>query len=142
MTNRRTVVLIRGASNSGKSSFAQYLQWAQVEDLSCVICTADDFMMENGEYKFDFKKLGFVHQQCRLKFINALENEINLVIVANTNTKYSDFNYYIENAQKYGYKVFSIVMEKRFEGGDNGHGVPEKTLEKQEKEIIESLKLR
>jgi hypothetical protein len=36
---------------------------------------------------------------------------------------------YFELATKYGYKVFSVIVENRH-GGHNVHGVPEESLEK------------
>ena len=143
----KTVILIRGCSNSGKSSFANlifdiFTAEFPVPNEYCVICTADDYFTEDGKYNFDAKQLGAAHFYCRNKFKKALEENIELVILANTSSTEKELSYYIENAQVFGYKLFSIVMEKRFEGGDNGHNVPEFSLSRQEQNIKNSLKLR
>lgn len=142
---QRIIIILRGVSNSGKSTFAEYLKdifyWNV--DKSCEICCADDFFEnEKGDYTFDASKLDLAHRLCKNKFTKSLQNGVELVIVANTNIKPSHFDFYIETAKEYGYTLFSLVMEKRFEGGDNGHDVPEKSLQLMENNIKISLKLR
>ena len=146
----KKVIILRGVSGCGKSSFA-----ALLNDLydrgndgkccnhtdSCIVCTADDyFVNEKGEYKFDFSKLGAAHKQCFDKFKNAVSESMELVIVANTNTSEKEFNPYIELAKSYGYEITSLIVENRH-GGKNIHNVPQETLDKQAKKIIGSIKL-
>jgi hypothetical protein len=50
--------------------------------------------------------------------------EIPKIVVSNTFTQEWEMEPYFEMAKKYGYKVFSIVIENRH-GGSNEHGVPE-----------------
>jgi hypothetical protein len=50
--------------------------------------------------------------------------EIPKIAVSNTFTQEWEMEPYFEMAKKYGYKVFSIVIENRH-GGSNEHGVPE-----------------
>ena len=143
MINRKVVIVVRGVSNSGKSSFAEYLRFLCDISVSCVICTADDFFTDSeGKYNFDPTKLGVAHNKCQQKFVRALEDEIELIIVANTNAEEKHLNFYTKIAQEFGYQLFSIVVEKRFEGGNNNHNVPESNLIKQENNIKHSLKLR
>jgi uridine kinase len=139
----KVCVILRGVSGSSKSTFANYLEFLGRENFDVTICSADDYFYEKyGEYKWNAAELGAAHNFCQTNFNNALSLNHNLVVVANTNTKESDFKYYLDKAQESGYTVFSLVVEKRFEGGDNGHNVPAETLSKMENNIKSSLKLR
>jgi 2',3'-cyclic-nucleotide 3'-phosphodiesterase/NEDD4-binding protein 2 len=79
--------------------------------------------------------------ECQQKFLRLLDDhEESLIIVANTSTKDSDFNFYIEEAKKRNIVVFSLVLENRH-GNKNIHNVPEHVLERQKENIKNSLKL-
>ena len=78
----------------------------------------------------------------RAYFDEALKDGVELVCCSNTNSKESEYQYYIDLAEKYGYIVFCVVMEKRFISGNNGHNCPEKSLIRQQENIKQSLKLR
>lgn len=129
----KTVIILRGVSGCGKSSFAELLN-------PDVICTADDFFMVDGEYKFNVSKLGTAHKVCQEKFEDALMEGKNKIVVANTNTSPKEFNFYKDMAEEYGYKVFVVVIENRH-GNSDVHGVPEDTKEKQCQRILSSLSL-
>jgi predicted kinase len=132
----RYCVVIRGTSGSGKSTFAELFAEPKL------ICTADDFFYDDkGSYNFDPSKLGDAHRQCQNKFECALQDpSIKTVIVANTNVKPSDYQYYIEKANEYGVKIISVVLEKRHEG-QNVHGVPDFVLQRQHDSLKNDLKL-
>lgn len=50
------------------------------------------------------------------------------IAVSNTFTQDWEMKPYFELADKYGYQVFSIIVENRH-GGKNEHGVPEDKLQ-------------
>jgi hypothetical protein len=50
------------------------------------------------------------------------------IAVSNTFTQEWEMEPYNKLAEKYGYKVFSVIVENRH-GGVNTHGVPEDKLE-------------
>lgn len=146
----KNVIILRGVSGASKTTFAEYIRdlygrginASSSDSDDCAICTADDFFYDKeGEYKFDATKLKYAHEACKNKFDAALNKGIELIIVANTNTKKSDFSYYIDKARIMNYRVFVMVMEN-YHGNRDIHGVPEMTREIQEKNIKESLKLR
>lgn len=132
---KKNVIILRGVSSSGKSTVAKLFGYDPV------ICTADDFFYDGDDYKFDPRFLGAAHEQCFQKFLFALDDDkIETIVVANTNTKESDFQEYIDEARKRDIMVFSLVVEKRH-SGQNDHDVPEKTIRKQEQRIKSNLKL-
>jgi len=141
MTNRQ-VIIIRGISGSGKSTFAEYI--ANLHDgVPPVICTADDYFTDNttGEYKFDASHLGNAHKACMEKFTNACQGGAPLVILANTSTQEREISWYMDTATDCGYQIFSVVLENRH-GNKDIHNVPQNTLDRQEKNLFNSLKLK
>jgi predicted kinase len=133
----KTVILLRACSNAGKSTFAEYLQSFTGY---AVICCADDYFYQDGEYKFNPQGLGAAHGECRRKFVESVESGKELIIVANTNTSPKEFQFYIDNAEDCGYRVFSIILEKRHEKL-NDHNCPDTSIMKQSENIKQSLKL-
>lgn len=128
------MIIIRGASGSGKSTFASIFPDATV-------CEADKFFLdEKGKYNFNQELLGQAHSACWYSFMDAVKANKDLIIVSNTNTRESEFNGYKDYAEKHGYKVFVVILENRH-GGKNCHGVPDQTLEKQKDRIKSSIKL-
>ena len=115
------IYLVRGIPGSGKSTFAKTLGGEHYE--------ADMFFIdENGEYKFDGSKIKWAHEWCHDMVYIDMMKEIPKIVVSNTFTQEWEMEPYFEMAKKYGYKVFSIVIENRH-GGTNEHGVPEDKLE-------------
>lgn len=89
----KTIHIIQGIPGCGKSTLAKKL--ASEHD-SAVICSADNFFMKEGKYKFDPRKIGQAHSQCYADYLFALRAEdVGAVIVDNTNiTKWERQNYF------------------------------------------------
>ena len=139
MKVQNIALILRGVSGSGKTSFAEFLKKSVSAD-NVVTCTADDYFVQDGQYKFDPTKLGTAHAYCFRKFERALEAKKQLVIQNNTNTNPKDFVKYKEAAEKAGYQVFVLVCENRH-GNENVHNVPEQALKKQFTQLSQSIKL-
>lgn len=133
----KVMFLLRGLPGSGKSTFAKFLKESNP---GCVQFEADMFWYEigNGEYAFDASRLGEAHAWCESRVDKAMSFGLP-VIVSNTLTTEKELKPYYEMANKYGYTVYSLVVENRH-GGKNIHNVPEATLDKMEKRF--SLKLK
>jgi len=141
MDINRVVIILRGVSGGGKSTFANYLECMMDDRYDSVVCSADDYyILKYGSYQWNAEEIGKAHEYCRHKFEVSLIDGYNLVIVANTNTAEKEFSWYKETAEKYSYNVFSLIVENRH-GGINQHDVPEQTLNKQAQNIRNSLKL-
>ncbi len=123
VTVKKSLVILRGVPGSGKSTFAELIAGGDTG----IICCADDFFMQDGKYNWDRSKIGQAHKECQEKCKSLMEKSAPMVIISNTNVKESDFAPYIEMAEKYGYRVFSIIVENRH-GGTNVHNVPDDTI--------------
>lgn len=136
--NNKTLLIVSGVSGSGKTSFADYLAHLHPDS---VVCTADDYHMQDGEYKFDINNLGAAHEWCKQKAFDAMVKNVGLIIVGNTNTQPKEWKPYKDNAEKHGYAVSGIVMQN-LGGFENVHNVPEEVLNKQEMRLRENIKLK
>ena len=92
------------------------------------ICTADDFFMKDGKYQWDAAKIGAAHVACHAKCERLMQMQLPTIVVANTSVAKKDLRGYYGFAEKYGYKVFSIIVENRH-NGINEHGVSEQIVE-------------
>src|SRR6185369_13094251 len=103
------VYIMRGPSGCGKSTKAKEIS----SKYSFVICSADNFFINNetGKYNFNPQLLKRAHSNCRQDFINALEKNIECVIVDNTNTQFWEAQFYIFTALAYNYEVNIVEPE-------------------------------
>jgi predicted kinase len=118
------LVLVRGISGSGKSTFANMLV-----ELGFVHFEADKyFTTPNGEYHFDASKLSDAHEWCfEQTFLNLGWG--NDVVVSNTFTQGWEIERYITSYKKLTGK-FPFVLTSNG-AYDNVHGVPDAVLKKQ-----------
>ena len=114
----KELFLLRGLPGSGKSTLAKSIGAFNIE--------ADQFFIEDGVYKFDVTKLKWAHELCGMECERAMKDGIKLSI-SNTFTQEWEMKPYFELAEKYGYRVYSLIVENRH-GGVNEHGVPEDKL--------------
>jgi predicted kinase len=125
----KELFLLRGLPGSGKSTLAAQLGGSLVE--------ADRYFMDYGDYKFDASKLKDAHAWCRdqVKKWMEVDNagyDVDRIVVSNTFTQEWEMKPYYELAEKYGYRVYSIVVENRH-GGKNIHNVPDEAIDKMRK---------
>ena len=117
---------MRGLPGSGKSTIAKSL----VGDKDYCHKEADMYFVDgDGNYKFNPSKIKEAHEWCREDIEFTMKYDHSPVVVSNTFTQEWEMKPYYELAEKYGYVVFSLVVENRH-GGVNEHGVPDETLEK------------
>ncbi len=116
----KILFIVRGLPGSGKSTFAS--------TISDVYFEADQFFMLEGSYKFDSSKLRDAHSWCLSQVESEMQKSVSKVAVSNTFTQEWEMKSYFEIAKKYGYSVFSVVVENRH-GGKNLHGVPDDKIQ-------------
>jgi len=116
----KILFIVRGLPGSGKSTFAS--------TISDVYFEADQFFMQDGSYKFDPSKLRDAHAWCLSQVESMMQKAEPRVAVSNTFTQEWEMSAYFEAAKKYGYRVFSAIVENRH-GGKNTHGVPDDKIQ-------------
>ena len=122
----KILILCRGVSGAGNSTFAKTLGGIHIE--------ADQYFIDaEGNYKFDGSKIKLAHEYCRAQteaWMQTKGDQVNAdkIVVSNTFTQFWEMEPYFELAKKYNYKIFSIIIENRH-GGTNEHNVPEDKLE-------------
>ena len=127
----KVLYIVRGVPGSGKSTFAKRL----VEH-DFLVCEADKYFIdkETGEYNFDITKIKDAHKFCQdtvemyMKDSTVNDNFYREIVVSNTFTQEWEMEPYFELANKYGYTVFTVIVENRH-GGVNEHGVPDDKIQ-------------
>ncbi len=138
MNNKQQVIIMRGASGSGKSTIARLLQ----PHLNAVIVSADDlFTGSDGVYRFDPYRLSLAHEQCWERFKHALDDGLS-VIVDNTNASVSDALKYINAAQARNIKttVIEIKCPVKIALARNIHGVPEGVIQRHNNRLMSDIR--
>ena len=117
----KILYIVRGIPGSGKSTLAK--------QLTSNVFEADHYFYDNdGNYKFIASEIKDAHKECQDNVRIAMESSIPKIAVSNTSTQEWEMEPYFELAKKYGYKVFTIIVENRH-GGTNVHNVPEDKIE-------------
>ena len=132
----KKLLLIRGVSGSGKSTLAEMLAVA----LNGKSFAADDYFMIEGEYKWDQLKLGEAHDWCQKSVEQELQSGSGIAIVHNTLVTEKQVAEYTTIAERTGATLISLIVERRH-SGKNIHGVPDKTVQKQARQLRQAIKL-
>lgn len=130
----KSLIILRGVPGCGKSTLASLLELAPGG-----ACCADDYHMIDGEYKWKPENQGYAHKVCQNKCETQMMGNTPRIVISNTSTTVKEMKPYVDMAAKYGYKVFSLIVENRH-GGVNEHDVPEATLTAMEERF--NIKLR
>ena len=128
-------ILIRGAAGSGKSFLAESLASLNT---NCIICEADEFFGKPNKDNTGQIEIVEAHKLCREKFLHAISNSAPLVICSNTNSSKLDYQYYLSNAVKYGYRCHVVLSERVF-NTINVHNVPEQVVLSQVSRLRKSI---
>jgi predicted kinase len=113
----KELFLLRGMPGAGKSTIANFLNV--------------DFRIASDDYftdGFDYRQLPDAHDWCQFE----VESKMilgNSIAVANTFTREWEMTPYFELAEKYGYRIHTIIIENRH-GNQSIHDVPKKTIKK------------
>ena len=142
----KVAIISRGVSGSGKSTFNKVLEFkAKRHKQSVVVHSTDELFMVDGEYKFDFKSLGYNHKINYNNFMESLSKGTSIVICDNTNCKSRDYKFYALSAENKGYTVISVFFHPS-ELSDhmkrNSHGVPIETLDRQKKNLLNNIETK
>ena len=121
----KILYIVRGVSGSGKSTFA--------ETLGCPVFSADDyFTYMDGSYKFDASELKQAHEYCQNITSKYMKSNESKIAVANTFTQEWEMSPYFEMADRYKYRIHTVIVENRH-GNKNIHNVPDEKVLQMEK---------
>lgn len=117
----KKVYCMRGLPGSGKDTYIKN-RWNPDK---VTICSADHFFMIDGEYRFDKTKLGLAHAACMRDFLRALANDVEIVIVNNTNINVHEISPYaaVASAMEYQFEIIEIEAKIEHCIARNSHGV-------------------
>ncbi len=122
------LILLRGLPGSGKSTLAKIILQLRSTDEPEVLSADDFFINENGEYDFDSQKIKEAHNYCQFRCSERMRQQKVRIVVANTFTQEWEMDEYFKMAERYNYRVHTVVVENRH-GNENVHGVPEDKLQ-------------
>ncbi len=119
------LILLRGVPGSGKTTLGDVILYVPGSNNTNNVLSADDFFIDdNGNYIFDSTKLKEAHNQCQLKCAERMKLQLSKIIVANTFTQDWEMTPYFDMAERYKYRVHTVVVENRH-NNKNIHGVPD-----------------
>jgi predicted kinase len=122
------LILLRGIPGSGKTTLANVIL-QQPNNNPQEILSADDFFDDgNGGYNFDPSKLKEAHNYCQFRCSERMRQQKSRIVVANTFTQEWEMDEYFKMAERYDYRVHTIIVENRH-GNENIHGVPRDKLQ-------------
>jgi predicted kinase len=121
------LILLRGLPGSGKTTLGEVILHSNQGTRPDVISADNYFIDDKGNYNFDPTKLKEAHNNCQQICAERMRLEFSKIVVANTFTQEWEMEKYFEMAERYNYRVHSIIVENRH-GGENIHGVPDDKL--------------
>ena len=122
------LILLRGLPGSGKSTLAKIILQLRSTDEPEVLSADDFFEDKEGSYNFDPSKLKEAHNYCQFRCSERMRQQKSKIVVANTFTQEWEMDEYFKMAERYNYRVHTVIVENRH-GNENVHGVPEDKLQ-------------
>ena len=122
------LILLRGLPGSGKTTLAKIILQLRSTDEPEILSADDFFEDKKGDYNFDPTKLKEAHNYCQFRCSERMRQQKAKIVVANTFTQEWEMDEYFKMAERYNYRVHTVVVENRH-GNENIHGVPEDKLQ-------------
>jgi len=122
------LILLRGLPGSGKTTLAKIILQLRSTDEPEILSADDFFEDKEGDYNFDPTKLKEAHNYCQFRCSERMRQQKAKIVVANTFTQEWEMDEYFKMAERYNYRVHTVIVENRH-GNENVHGVPEDKLQ-------------
>ena len=120
------LILLRGIPGSGKTTLGEVILRTPNNQLK-PLSSDDYFIDEHGNYNFDATKLKEAHNDCQQRCSHLMQNDVMKIVISNTFTQEWEMQPYYQMAERYNYRIHSVIVENRHEG-INEHNVPEEKL--------------
>ena len=125
MSDRPSLVLLRGLPGSGKSTLAAVLS----EGGKYPVYSVDDhFTSSEGKYEFVFSENHIAYKKCEENVRKAMSEKVRKIFLANTFTMDWEMEPYFKMAETYNYRVHTVIVENRH-GSNNVHSVSDDKLQ-------------
>jgi len=98
---KKTLVLMRGVSGSGKTTVAARI----AKERGGVVFSTDDFFDKDGQYEFDPRMLPQNHAKNQSSAEEAMRNGVSPIVIDNTNIQAWEMKPYVNAAKRHGYEV-------------------------------------
>ena len=122
------LILLRGLPGSGKTTLAKIILQLRSTDEPEILSADDFFEDKEGDYNFDPTKLKEAHNYCQFRCSERMRQQKAKIVVANTFTQEWEMDEYFKMAERYNYRVHTVIVENRHRG-ENIHGVPKDKLQ-------------
>jgi len=113
----KNLIILRGMPSSGKSTVAKLFT------INSNICTADDYHYVNDIYQYKPENASMAHFLCQMKCKYLMKNDIDKIVIANTNVSDYEIEPYVNLANEFNYKIHILIVENRHQSS-NDHNVP------------------
>ena len=122
------LIIVRGVSGSGKSTFAEWLidNLDRGDSLGSNRFEADQWFIDNDE-PWNPRFLGTAHDWCQAEVRKSLQDGF-ITIVSNTTTTKKELDPYIKIATDLRVQYFVLISDSDY---NNVHGVDDAKVEKQ-----------
>lgn len=122
------LILLRGIPGCGKTTLGNTILLTNQLNSQDVLSADNFFINEKEEYIFDFSKLKEAHNDCQVKCAERMRNQFSKIVVANTFTQEWEMDPYFTMAERYNYRIHTVIVENRH-GNKNIHNVPDEKIE-------------
>ena len=123
------LILLRGVSGSGKSTLANIILQQPNNNPQEVLSADDFFVGDDGDYVFDGAKIKEAHNYCQFRCSERMRQGIARIVVANTFTQEWEMDEYFKMAERYNYRIHTVIVENRHDG-ESIHDVNISTMNK------------
>jgi len=133
----RKVIIMRGISGAGKSTYIQ-------EHFSTAkIVSADRYFTNKatGEYRFNPAELNEAHAYCFRHFLNELGHSERIIVVDNTNISAFEVSPYVLAANAFGYEheIITLLVDPSLAFLRNIHDVPDTVVSGMSTRLVDAV---
>ena len=121
------IILLRGLPGAGKTTLAEVILHSNQGTKPDIISADNYFTDDKGVYHFDASKIKEAHINCQQICADRMKLEFSKIVIANTFTEEWEMEPYFEMAERYKYRIHTLIVENRHDS-KNIHNVPEDKL--------------